>query len=275
MAVAEQQRVVIEPDVVFGTGGGRDLRCDIYHPPAAVKNGLGVLLVHGGGWTSGDRSQLRGYGILLGRKGYVCVASEYRLVPESPWPACLHDVKTAIRWTRANAERLGIDPARIVIEGNSAGAHLVLMAAGTTGVPEFEGEGGHRGVSTSAAAVVAIYPPTGLDSPHWRRNATWNAAGSPVHPLFGQQAPAEELQTASPISYVSSEFPPTLLIHGNADETVPAAESTDMYEALHKAGVPVELHMYAGQPHAFDSDPLLGRQCADIMALFMERMVAR
>ncbi len=168
MTIAEQQRVEVEPGVVFGTGGGRELKCDIYHPPAAVKNGLGVLLVHGGGWVQGDRSELRGYGILLGRKGYTCVASEYRLVTESPWPACLHDVKTAIRWMRANAERLGIDPAKIVIEGNSAGAHLVLMAAGTPGVPEFEGEGGNAGVSTSVAAVIAFYPPTGLGSSNWR-----------------------------------------------------------------------------------------------------------
>ncbi len=264
MTIAEQQRVEVEPGVVFGTGGGRELKCDIYHPPAAVKNGLGVLLVHGGGWVQGDRSELRGYGILLGRKGYTCVASEYRLVTESPWPACLHDVKTAIRWMRANAERLGIDPAKIVIEGNSAGAHLVLMAAGTPGVPEFEGEGGNAGVSTSVAAVIAFYPPTGLGSSNWRTS---------FDPLFGRQASSEDLGAASPITYVSGTLPPTLLFHGNSDELVPAAESTDMYEALLAAKVPVELHMYANQPHAFDSDPLLGRQCADIMALFIKRMV--
>lgn len=264
MTIAEQQRVEVEPGVVFGTGGGRDLKCDIYHPPAAVKNGLGVLLVHGGGWVQGDRSQLRGYGILLGRKGYTCVASEYRLVPESPWPACLHDVKAAIRWMRANAERLGIDPAKIVIEGNSAGAHLVLMAAGTVGRPEFEGEGGNAGVDTSVAAVIAFYPPTALGSRNWKTR---------IHPLFGQEASAAQLAAASPLTYVGAGHPPTLFFHGNSDELVPAAESTDMYEALIAAKVPAELHMYANQPHGFDSDPLLGRQCADIMALFIERMV--
>ncbi|MCE7929173.1 MAG: alpha/beta hydrolase [Dehalococcoidia bacterium] len=264
MTIAEQQRVEVEQGVVFGTGGGRDLRCDVYHPPAAVKNGIGVLLVHGGRWIQGDRTQLRGYGILLGRKGYTCVASEYRLVPESPWPACLHDVKAAIRWMRTNAGRLGIDPEKIVIEGNSAGAHLVLMAAGTPGRPEFEGQGGNPGVSTAVAAVIAFYPPTALDSPNWRTR---------IHPLFGREASADELSAASPMTYVNAAFPPTLLIHGNGDELVPAAESTDMYGALHAAKVPVELHMYAGQPHAFDAGPQFGRQCADIMALFIERVV--
>jgi len=264
MTIAEHQRVEIEPAVVFGTGGGRELRCDIYHPPAGVKNGIGVLLVHGGGWTSGDRSQLRGYGILLGRKGYLCVASEYRLVPESPWPACLQDVKAAIRWMRASAGQLGIDPDRIVIEGNSAGAHLVLMAAGTPGIPEFAGEGGNAGVSEAVAAVIAFYPPTAFEGRHY---------GDRVHPLWGRPHAAEEAREASPLTYASATYPPTLLIHGNADQTVPSVDSTLMYEALHKAKAPVELHMYANQPHAFDADPLLGRQCADIMALFIERVV--
>lgn len=264
MTIAEQQRVEVEQGVVFGTGGGRDLKCDIYHPPAAAKNGLGVLLVHGGGWVQGDRTQLRGYGILLGRKGYTCVASEYRLVPEAPWPACLHDVKAAIRWMRANAGRLGIDAEKIVIEGNSAGAHLVLMAAATPGRPEFEGEGGNAGVDTDVAAVIAFYPPTGLASGNWKTG---------THPLFGREVPVGVSAAASPISYVSASHPPTLLIHGNSDTVVPAAESTDMYEALRAARVPVELHMYAKQPHAFDADPLLGRQCADIMMLFIDRLV--
>ena len=76
-------RVAVQTDVIFGTGGGRELKCDIYQPPAEVRNGAAVLLVHGGGWSSGDRSQLKGYGFLLGRKGYTCVASDYRLTGEA------------------------------------------------------------------------------------------------------------------------------------------------------------------------------------------------
>ena len=98
----EQGRVTVEADVVYGAGGGRDLHCDIYRPPgtSADQPGHGhpcVVLVHGGAWRTGDRSQLRGYGIRLGRAGYVGVAVEYRLTPESPWPAQIHDVKAAMR----------------------------------------------------------------------------------------------------------------------------------------------------------------------------------
>ncbi len=258
-----QDRVNVREGVVFGTGGGRELRCDIFEPPTAVANGIGVLLVHGGGWSGGDRSQLRGYGILLGRRGYFCVASEYRLTGEALWPAQIEDVKAAIRYLRANAAEFGIDPGKLVIEGNSAGGHLSLVAAGTADVPGFEGSGGNAGVSTEVAAAIAFYPPTGLERRSW--------GGLPS--LFGPGASQETLKTASPLTYATKGYPPTLLIQGNADDVVPAREATAMYDALHAAGVPVEMHMYANQPHAFDADPKLGRQCAEIMASFIERML--
>lgn len=266
MTTMPADRVTVRSDVVFATGGGRDLRCDIYEPPAGTANGIGVLLVHGGGWSGGDRSQLKGYGFLLGRKGYTCVASEYRLTGEALWPAQIEDVKAAIRYMRANAGELGIDPDRIVVSGNSAGGHLSLMAGGTSAVAEFEGSGGNAGVPSGVAAVISFYPPTGLDARSW--------GGLPS--LFGKGASEETLRGASPLTYAAAAgFPPTLLIQGNRDEVVPASEATAMYEALDAAGVPVELHMYANQPHGFDADPHLGRQCADIMMSFMDRMVPR
>ena len=122
MTEPSKARVQIQDDVVFGTGGRRELRCDVFTPPEGVSNRTGLLLVHGGGWENGDRKQLRGYGILLGRIGYTCVACEYRLSGEAPWPAQLVDVKAALRWMRANSARLGIDADRIAVSGNSAGA---------------------------------------------------------------------------------------------------------------------------------------------------------
>lgn len=264
MTAPVADRVEIERGVVFATGGGRELRSDIFRPPSGTANGIGVLLVHGGGWEHGDRTQLQGYGILLGRKGFLCVASEYRLTGEAQWPAQIEDVKAAIRWMRVNAADLGIDPEKIVISGNSAGGHLSLVAAGTANKAKFEGVGGNEGVSTAVAATIAFYPPTGLERRSW--------GGLPA--LFGKGAPIGTLRSASPLSYAAAGHPPTLLIHGNADETVPARESTDMYDALHAAGVPVELHMYANQPHGFDADPHLGRQCAELMMSFINRMVA-
>ncbi len=267
MTVGEAGRVTVERDVVIGRGGDRDLQCNVYKPPQAGTQRPAVLLVHGGSWVHGDRGQLHGYGILLGRLGYVCVAAEYRLAPQSTWPAQLHDVKAALRWMRANVERLGIDPKKIAVSGNSAGGHLALMLAATPNMPEFEGEGGNAGVATDVAACVAFYPPTLLyveDQP-LREELSF---------LFGRGYSTEMARAASPVTYANAGSPPTLLIHGNSDELVPPESSFQMYRALHDAGARVELHMYDGVPHGFDALPDFGRQCAAIMALFLDRTVA-
>jgi acetyl esterase/lipase len=271
--MSEAGRVTIEDGVVFGRAGagGRQLRCDVFRPPVEVTEGRpapAVLLVHGGGWAMGDRSQLRGYGVLLGRAGYVCVASEYRLTTEAPWPAQIHDVKAALRWMRASAESLGIDPQRIAVEGNSAGGHLALLAAGTVGVPAFEGDRGDPGVPTDVAAAIAVYPPTLLPG-----------VPGELHPVVGafhptlDEAGTAAAAAASPVHHVSPSFPPTMLIHGSADELVPVRASFLMHDALVAAGVPVDLHVYAGQPHAFDAEPRFGRICAAEMLLFLDRYV--
>jgi acetyl esterase/lipase len=269
---ATDGRVTITQDVVYGTAGagGRDLRCDVYTPPGVEAGAKApcVLLVHGGAWRTGDKTQLRGYGILLGRAGYVCVAPEYRLVGESPWPAAIHDVKAALRWVRASADELGIDPDRIAIEGNSAGAHLALLVAGSAGVPELEGEGGNPGVSTKVAAAVGIYPPVLFFDP-----ATGHSKGAIPLLALVEDGDAEAARLASPVHHVSADFPPTMLVHGTSDTTVPVSASVRMYEELVAAGVPADLHLYAEQPHAFDAQPSFGRQVAAEMLLFLDRYV--
>jgi acetyl esterase/lipase len=268
MTSAPSGRVTFNMDVVYGQGGGRDLKLDVYIPPEGTSNRCGVLLVHGGGWSGGDRTQLRGFGILLGRVGYTCVACEYRLSGEAKWPAQIHDVKAALRWMRANSERLGIDPTKIAVSGNSAGGHLSLMVAGTPGKPEFEGEGGNPGVGTEVAACVAVYPPTATI----RRYERQGAAGA-VAALMGPDATDADYAAANPLTYAGPDFPPTLLLHGNKDTTVPVADSFKMYESLTAAGAPAELHVFAGQPHAFDAAPDYGRMVASLIDLFLRRHV--
>ncbi|HET6794622.1 MAG TPA: alpha/beta hydrolase [Acidimicrobiales bacterium] len=255
----------VEEGVVVGSGGGRPLRADVFHPPGLEEPAPGVLLIHGGGWRSGDRSQLRGYGILLGRAGYVCVACEYRLVDESPWPAQIHDVKAALRWMRANADELHLDPDRVAVEGNSAGAHLALLSAGTAGLAELEGDGGNAGESTAVQAAIGFYTPTLFG------HRTIGRGALPLLALVQADGSDEVARLASPLSHVGPDYPPTLLIHGAGDELVPLAASQVMHEALTEAGAPVELHVYAGQPHGFDADPVYGRRCADDMLFFLER----
>jgi acetyl esterase/lipase len=253
--------VTVENNVVFGTTGSRDLKCDIYRPPLEGSRRPGVLIIHGGAWRSGDRSQLRYYGIQLARYGFVGVACEYRLSGEAPWPAQIYDVKAALRWMRVNANQLGIDEGKICVTGNSAGAHLALMMGCDTEV--FEGKGGNMNVGSKCAAISAIYPPTKL---HFNKNDAENT-------LLGKAGNDEVAAKASPINYANSNFPPTILIHGNADQTVPNSESFNMYHALKTAGAGVELHVFDGAPHAFDSLPEFAKQCVQLITLFFDRKV--
>ncbi len=242
--------VDIRENVVYGSGGGRELKCDVYTPAGLASAAPGLLLVHGGGWRGGERGMLRGYGSRFAAAGFVCVAPEYRLTGEAPWPAQIEDIKAAIRWVRAHGAALQIDEQRLAALGSSAGAHLVLLAAGTPGVPAYAGSGGNTGTGEGLAAVIAIFPPTLFYSGERRSHG-----GTPASALMGDGAGAEVIRMASPLAQVRPGFPPTLLLHGTADKVVPPSASMVMYEALVAAGVPVELHMYAEQPHGFARQP--------------------
>jgi acetyl esterase/lipase len=263
-------RVSVEEDVVFGTGGDRDLKCDIYTPPGdAGKDGngkrSGLLLVHGGAWKLGDRKQLKGYGFLIGREGIVCVASEYRLSEEAQWPAQLHDVKTALRWMRANADRLGIDPDRIAVSGASSGGHTGLIAAGTPNDPAWEGDGGNAEAGSEVAAVVSFYAPTEL-VPGGSMLADF------IELLMGPDATVDDYAAASPVNHIGSDYPPTMILHSNIDDIVPPDQNRNLYRKMVDEGVTVELHVYdGGQPHAFDAEPVLGRESALLIKSFLAR----
>ena len=122
----------VEKDIVFGKGGTMDLTLDVYRPPDGVTSKrTAIIHLFGGGFTSGSKTA--GYIIndakALGARGYTSVSANYRLQSQGSWPAQIHDVKAAIRWTRANAGKLGVEPNRIIVAGYSAGGMLSLMAA--------------------------------------------------------------------------------------------------------------------------------------------------
>jgi acetyl esterase/lipase len=257
--------ISMEEHVVMHTVAGRALHVDIFRPAPSAGVVPGLLFLPGGGWQTANRAPLKErYGIPLAQQGYVCVVGEYRVMDEAPWPAQIHDVKATIRWMRANSERLGIDPAAIVVGGKSAGGHLALLAAGTRGLAAFEGDGGNTTMSSEVAAVIGVAPVADLTEFASRRN---------MAQLFGGHATPEIVKAASPLTYANGDYPPTLLIHGTADDRVPHAMTMQMYQALERAGVPVDLHLYAGQDHFFDQEPQLSAAVAAAMALFMARYV--
>lgn len=255
-------------DIVYGRGGGRDLRLDCYEPEGPHLD-TAVLLIHGGGWTRGERGQLAEHARALAAEGFVALSMEYRLLGESAFPGMIHDVKNAIRWVRSNASALGIDPAKICLQGHSAGAHLALLAAGTPEDPRLDAPDADRSVSTGVAAVAAVYPPVRFHAGDERPSGSLQARH-----LLGDGATAEAAELASPIIYVTPSFPPTLLTHGDADKVVPFSASLRMWDALRAAGVPVDAHLYAGLPHGFASMPEVRPALMATVALFFRRHVA-
>jgi acetyl esterase/lipase len=261
-----------DSDIIYAHAGAMDLRLDIYRLPAAradlPKTNAAILFLHGGGWQRGSKEMMRAVATSMAERGFVGVASQYRLSGQAPWPAHIHDVKAAIRWVRAHAEELGIDPARIILWGTSAGAHLALLAAGTPNDPAFEGEIGPPGVSSAVAAVVAVHPPTSFYyGPLDRHHST------PATALMGDAATEAAARAASPLSHVSPSFPPTLLLHGTEDKVVHHSASQRMLDALRTAHAPADLHLFHGHAHGFVMVPSMRAAVTAEAALFLDRTI--
>jgi acetyl esterase/lipase len=256
----------VDSNIVFGKGGDIDLLLDVYHPPQGVTpKRMGIIHLFGGGFTTGSKNA--GYIVndvrALGRLGYTNISANYRLQGQALWPAQIHDTKAAIRWVRANASKIGIDADKIAIAGYSAGGMLSLLAAGTNGMAEFEGNGGNSGVSSNVQAGIGVYP-----------LASTQSAGR----LFANDLSAEErarvMEAASPAKYIGKSFAPTIFIHGTADTTVPMSSSIDFFTKLNAAGVPTSLTLIQGAAHAFDNSAL---DAVEVMAhsidLFIDRLI--
>ena len=251
----------VDRDVVFGKGGDVDLHCDVYRPPAAISKRMAILHCHGGGFAAGNKNNLAARLQSQSALGYVNIAVQYRLSGVARWPAQIEDVKAAIRWTRANASKLGIDPARIAVAGYSAGGHLALFAAGTQNQPQYEGAGGNAGAGTQVAACVAYYAVTGTDWEGFRKQFPMPEGSSD-----------EAWKQAEPGMHIKG-FPPTVLHHGLADVTVRPESSEAFLRLLRGAGIPSELHEYAGVPHEFVGIPEFAESTARLNDFFLERHV--
>ena len=235
-------------DVVFGTGGGRELRLNIIRPKNPPQKPMPVVVwIHGGAWRAGTKEGLRT--VPLAQRGYFTVSIEYRLSQEAIFPAQIHDCKAAIRWLRAHAEQYNIDPERIGVWGASAGGHLAALLGTSAGVAELEGEGGWAEFSSRVQAVCDFYGPT--DFP--KMGGWHNLPNSPEHQLIGGswEEKAELVRLANPITHVTPDDPPFLIVHGEEDRTVPINQSEMLYQALKKAGVEVTFVRVQNGGHGF------------------------
>jgi acetyl esterase/lipase len=242
----------------FATVEGQTLKLDVYRA-AAVKTTspqtmrAAVIVVHGGSWNAGERSDYPLWNEWLAREGYAVFDVDYRLAPQPNWRAATGDVKCAVGWVRANAARFGVDPARVALLGRSAGAHLALLAAYSTREPALPPA--CAAPDATVGAVVSLYAPTDLkwgyehpanrlvlDGPAKIRNFV---GGTPA------SAP-EDIRLASPTSHVNSQTPPTLLFHGGRDQLVSERHMTLLAERLARQNVAHRALRIPYAQHGFD-----------------------
>ena len=256
--------VEAKPDLPYAGTDNKRQQLDLYLPKsrqAGVK--LPVLVfVHGGAWLAGDKSQGRGQVLRFVAEGKCAgVSIGYRLSSEAQWPAQIHDCKAAIRWIKAHAKEHNLDPDRIVVQGSSAGGHLVAVLGTSAGVPEMDGSlGPDTNQNTKVAGVIDFFGPTDvsqMDAQRLPDGQKHDSADSPESKLLGApvQTVPDKVRSANPITYVDPTDPPFLLVHGDKDPLVPHGQSELLAAALKKANVPHELHTVPGGGHGGFKDP--------------------
>jgi acetyl esterase/lipase len=263
-------------DVAYGETGGEALLLDYLTPDPLPASALPALVwIHGGGWEAGDKRAgwVESLGPDMAQAGFVSFSINYRLSDQATFPAQLHDVKAAVRWVRANADELGVDPERVGVWGHSAGGHLAALLGTTGDQPELEGTSGSPGFSSRVQAVIAVSPPTDFleipaDWPYVEpRRATEKLVDGPL------EERRELVRLANPIAHIRPGMPPFLIIHGADDEIVPVQQAVKLYDGLVTAGCDATLDVLPEADHslaapargitALDAWDEVGRQAID------------
>lgn len=231
-------------DVPF-LGEARKEQLDLYFPSGAARTDRpAVVFIHGGGFTGGDKAEYRSASVSadLCRAGYVVVSCNYVLGPKAQdgvWPQNIADCRDAVRWVRAHAQELGVNPDKIAVAGGSAGGYLALMV-GLSDDQTGPGGDAQAKVSARVSAVIDMYGVVNF-SKHGKGDV----------PGVSPQEQAAYL----PANQCDAKDPAVLILHGTADTTVDIAQSADMAKALRVAKVPHEYIVIEGAPHTFDLHP--------------------
>jgi acetyl esterase/lipase len=241
------------PDLVYGRVGETPLLLDLYLPKKKPSRPMPVIVwIHGGGWWSTTKAFT--LAPRLTSQGYAVASVEYRLSQVAKYPAQIHDCKAAVRWLRANAKKYGFDPERFGAWGTSAGAHLAALLGTTDKSDGLEGPHGNLEYSSRVQAVCDYYAPTDFT------RLTENGSIAPFQKLHSMMealvgGPLDEhpdlVKSANPITFISPDDPPFLIIHGGDDDIVPLYQSKLLFDALVDAQVEATLHVQPGAKHSF------------------------
>jgi len=255
-------------DLQYVENGHERNRLDLYLPEKEEGQLPLVVWIHGGAWWAGSKQGCPA--VYLTTKGYAVASINYRLSQHAIFPAQIEDCKAAIRWLRANATKYQLDGDHIGVWGASAGGHLVAMLGTTGNVKELEGKGGNLDQFSRVQCVVDWFGPAALPM-----GGSHDDPGSPESRLIGGPVleNKEKARKASPLTYVSKDSAPFLIMHGDQDNVVPPGQSDVLAEALKKAGVEVTLVVVKGNGHGgpgFNS-PVNRKLIEDFFAKHLKR----
>ncbi|MDE0263194.1 MAG: alpha/beta hydrolase [Bryobacterales bacterium] len=225
---------------------GTDLKIWIFEPEGhkASDSRPAIVFFFGGGWRSGTPGQFRHQAKHLAARGMVAMSADYRVLNRQGVKGhkCVQDAKSAIRWARANAKRLGIDPNRLAAGGGSAGGHL---AASTASLPDHDDPAGDKSISSKPNALALFNPGTVLASVPGKFELDKEQIASRA------ERAGVEPESISPYHHVKSGFPPAIIFHGKADTTV-AYETAELFtDKVQSVGSRCELVGYEGEIHGF------------------------
>jgi acetyl esterase/lipase len=263
-AQAADYAVITRADIAFAEHDGTKLVGDLYLPKGLDKAPV-LIAVHGGGWQSGNRKFYTNWGPYLARNGYAVFSIEYRLMKPgvTTYPGAVYDTKAAVQFVRANAAELGVDPDRIGMIGDSAGAHLSGLVALAGEEPQFGSEhrsDPHAAVSAKVKAVVGFYGVYDMLA-QWEHDLVSRPRDNIAEKFLGA-APHTNRKVffeGSPISYATVDKNATrfLLVHGTDDDIVdPATQSTAFLKALKQASFFARTVVIPGAGHFFITDPV-------------------
>lgn len=266
-----------EVNVTYGKTAEQELKMDVYRPKDGGDSLPACVLVHGGGWTGGDKEKFTPLAIALAQKGYVVANVEYRLAGVAKYPAAVQDCSLAVRFVRANAKRLGVDSNRIGTWGGSAGGHLVGVLAGAPKHGKFLGIATTDGadlkdVSAAVQATCIMAGPTDLTGAAFVENLRKAGEKSNSYQWLGKlydDAP-ELYREASPITHFTKETGPVLFLTGDLDN--PDRDKAGM-EKLNSLGVPVRQVIVKDGKHGCWMQRPWFQQCVDAVdAWFKEHL---
>ena len=235
----------------FATVRGQELKLDVYpaQTPQQTLTGPAIIVVHGGSWSAGNKSDFAHWDRWLSAEGYTVFDIQYRVAPQPNWREATGDVRTAVGWVKQHAAEFQVDPDRIALLGRSAGGHLALLAAYTPG------NGGRTYTDTHVRAVVSLYGPTDLawGYTHPARPDVIDGPGTLRRFLGGTpESVPNAYWEASPINHVGAETLPTLLLHGERDLLVGPQHARRLSEKLARAHVPFQAVYLPYALHGFD-----------------------